>query len=74
MQARRLDRSQQAALVAAREAWADAGYTTAKHGGEGDLVDPDRLAVVIGTGIGGALTLLGQDDVLETEGCAGSRR
>ncbi len=28
-------------------------------------VDPERLAVVIGSGIGGALTLLGQDDILE---------
>ena len=31
-------------------------------------VEPERLAVVVGTGIGGALTLLGQDDVLETSG------
>ena len=28
-------------------------------------VDPDRLGVVIGTGIGGAMTLLDQDDLLE---------
>ena len=59
VQARRLDRSEQVALVAAREAWADAGSPE---------VDPERLAVVIGTGIGGALTLLGQDDVLEQKG------
>ena len=59
VEARRLDRCQQVALVAAREAWADAG--------EPEL-DPDRLGVVVGTGIGGALTLLGQDDVLETVG------
>jgi 3-oxoacyl-[acyl-carrier-protein] synthase II len=31
-------------------------------------VDPLRIAVVFGTGIGGALTLLGQDDVLEEKG------
>ena len=68
VEARRLDRCQQAALVAGREAWTDAGYTTVKRGGEGELVDPDRLAVVIGTGIGGALTLLGQNDVLENRG------
>lgn len=68
VEARRLDRCQQAALVAAREAWADAGYTTTRHGGEGDLVDPDRLAVVIGTGIGGALTTLGQNGVLDHRG------
>ncbi|MFL6128854.1 MAG: beta-ketoacyl-[acyl-carrier-protein] synthase family protein [Mycobacteriales bacterium] len=68
VEARRLDRCQQAALVAGREAWADAGYATLKRGGDGDAVDPDRLAVVIGTGIGGALTMLGQDDVLESRG------
>jgi 3-oxoacyl-[acyl-carrier-protein] synthase II len=59
VEARRLDRCQQVALVAAREAWADAGSPE---------VDKERLAVVIGTGIGGALTLLGQDDVLEAKG------
>ncbi|MGW4158546.1 beta-ketoacyl-[acyl-carrier-protein] synthase family protein [Streptomyces sp. NPDC004788] len=57
--ARRLDRSQQAALVAAAEAWADAGAPA---------VDPDRLTSAIGTGIGGVRTLLEQDDVLETSG------
>ena len=57
--ARRLDRSQQAAVVAAREAWQDAGAPE---------VDGDRLAVVIGTGIGGVQTLLAQDDVLERSG------
>jgi 3-oxoacyl-[acyl-carrier-protein] synthase II len=31
-------------------------------------VDPERLAVVVATGIGGALTLLAQDDLLETGG------
>ncbi|MFI7501673.1 beta-ketoacyl-[acyl-carrier-protein] synthase family protein [Streptomyces sp. NPDC049687] len=59
MEARRLDRCEQVALIAAREAWADAGRPQ---------VDPERLAVVIGTGTGGVLTLLGQDDVLERSG------
>lgn len=59
VQARRMDRCEQIALVAAREAWADAGRPE---------VDPERLAVVIGTGTGGALTLLGQDDALEASG------
>jgi 3-oxoacyl-[acyl-carrier-protein] synthase II len=59
VQARRTDRSQQAALVAAAEAWADAGSPD---------VDPDRLAAVVGTGIGGVTTLLEQDDVLESGG------
>lgn len=62
VRARRLDRSQQAALVAAAEAWADAGAPA---------VDPDRLASAIGTGIGGVQTLLKQDDALEA---AGTRR
>ncbi|MFE6843139.1 beta-ketoacyl-[acyl-carrier-protein] synthase family protein [Streptomyces sp. NPDC057686] len=59
VQARRMDRCEQLALVAAREAWAGAGRPE---------VEPERLAVVIGTGTGGALTLLGQDDVLEASG------
>ncbi len=59
VEARRLDRCQQVALVAAREAWADAGAPD---------MDLERLGVVIGTGIGGALTLLGQDDILEQDG------
>ncbi|MFD7660662.1 beta-ketoacyl-[acyl-carrier-protein] synthase family protein [Actinosynnema sp. NPDC059797] len=58
-EARRLDRSQQVAVVAAREAWADAGAPE---------VDPVRLAVAFGTGIGGALTMLDQDDLLERRG------
>ncbi|MEO5831937.1 MAG: beta-ketoacyl-[acyl-carrier-protein] synthase family protein [Nakamurella sp.] len=60
VEARRLDRSQQAALIAAREAWADAGSP--------DEIDPLRRGTVIGTGIGGAVTLLDQDDLLETAG------
>jgi len=59
VQAKRLDRSQQAALVAAAEAWADAGAPE---------VDPERLASAIGTGIGGVGTLLSEDDVLERSG------
>ena len=49
VEARRLDRSQQVALIAAREAWADAGSP--------DDIDPLRRGTVIGTGIGGAVTL-----------------
>lgn len=59
VEARTLDRVQQLALVAAREAWADAGTPD---------VDPERLAAVIGSGIGGVLTLLGQYDVLRERG------
>jgi 3-oxoacyl-[acyl-carrier-protein] synthase II len=65
VQARRLDRSEQAAIVASREAWADAGFT-----GRSDEagLDPLRVAVVIGTGIGGVTSLLGQYDVLLDKG------
>jgi 3-oxoacyl-[acyl-carrier-protein] synthase II len=58
---RRLDRSEAAALIAANEAWADAGLADAG-------VDRERLAVSVGTGIGGAQTLLAQDDILEASG------
>ncbi|MEU5980579.1 beta-ketoacyl-ACP synthase II [Streptomyces sp. NPDC047315] len=64
--ARKLDRSAQFALIAAREAWADAGYTA--PAGEGDAVDPDRLGTVIASGIGGVTTLLDQYDVLKEKG------
>jgi 3-oxoacyl-[acyl-carrier-protein] synthase II len=61
VEARTLDRSQQLALVAAREAWTDAGL------GDG-AVEPERLAVVVASGIGGVLTLLSQYDVLRERG------
>ncbi|EFC82468.1 beta-ketoacyl-ACP synthase II [Parafrankia sp. EUN1f] len=59
VEARTLDRSQQMALVAAREAWADAGSPE---------VDSERLAVCVASGIGGVLTLLHQHDVLREKG------
>jgi 3-oxoacyl-[acyl-carrier-protein] synthase II len=65
VQARRLDRSEQAAIVAAREAWADAGFTGRSD--ENDL-DPTRVAVVIGTGIGGVTSLLAQYDIYKAKG------
>jgi 3-oxoacyl-[acyl-carrier-protein] synthase II len=65
VQARRLDRAQQAAIVAAREAWADAGFTG--RAAENDL-DPVRVAVVIGTGIGGVTSLIDQHDVMLEKG------
>ena len=65
VQARRLDRGEQAALVAAREAWADAGFTgKAAEAG----LEPTRVAVVIGTGIGGVTSLLSQYDILLEKG------
>jgi 3-oxoacyl-[acyl-carrier-protein] synthase II len=64
VKARRLDRSEQVALVAAREAWADAGFGD----GPNPDIDGERVAVVVGSGIGGALTLLGQWDILRESG------
>ncbi|MFD6261782.1 beta-ketoacyl-[acyl-carrier-protein] synthase family protein, partial [Micromonospora chalcea] len=58
---RRLDRSEAIAIIAARQAWADAGLAEAGP-------DPERLAVSVGSGIGGATTLLAQDDILEASG------
>ncbi|MCX5537344.1 beta-ketoacyl-[acyl-carrier-protein] synthase family protein [Streptomyces sp. NBC_00006] len=58
-EARKLDRGEQMALLGAREAWQDAGAPQ---------VEPERLAVVIGTGTGGVLTTLGQDDIFEASG------
>lgn len=56
---RRMDPSAQYAIVAAREAWADAGAPE---------VEPERLGVAIGTGIGGVWTLLTQWDTLKEKG------
>ncbi|MEU1587559.1 beta-ketoacyl-ACP synthase II [Micromonospora sp. NPDC005710] len=58
---RRLDRSEAIAIIAAQEAWADAGLA-------GSDLDGERLAVSVGSGIGGATTLLAQDDILEASG------
>jgi 3-oxoacyl-[acyl-carrier-protein] synthase II len=66
VKARRMDRSGQFALVAALEAWADAGY--ALPGAEGDTVDPERLAVAMASGIGGVTTLLNNYDMLKEKG------
>jgi len=65
VQARRLDRAEQAALVAAAEAWADAGFTgrAAEHG-----LDENRVAVVIGTGVGGVTSLIHQHDIMLERG------
>lgn len=65
-QARKLDRSAQFALVAAQEAWKDAGFSA--KAGEDTSVNPDRLGAVIASGIGGVTTLLDQYDVLKEKG------
>jgi 3-oxoacyl-[acyl-carrier-protein] synthase II len=68
VQARRLDRTAQLALVAAREAWADAGLPAPDTDGYAEQVDADRLGVVVGTGIGGVLTTLANYDALRERG------
>jgi len=57
--AKRLDPSSQFALVAAMEAWADAGSPD---------VEPERLGVDFATGIGGLWTLLDAWDTLREKG------
>jgi 3-oxoacyl-[acyl-carrier-protein] synthase II len=63
VKARRLDRSGQLALVAALEAWADAGLA-----GEDANVDKERLGVAMASGIGGVQTLLTNYDNLTLKG------
>ena len=64
VEARKMDRSTQLGLVAALEAWQHAGFGL----GDDNPVDPTRLAVSIGTGIGGLHTLLGQWDTQKEKG------
>jgi len=59
VQARRLDRCEQFALIAAREAWADAGAPE---------VEPERLGVVVSSGIGGVASTLAAYDTLREKG------
>lgn len=56
---RRMDRSEQFAIVAAREAWKDAGSPE---------IDGERLGVVIASGIGGVITLMDQHEILKEKG------
>jgi len=59
VQSRRLDRCEQFALVAAREAWAHAGSPE---------VDPERLGVVVSSGIGGVASTLSAYELLKEKG------
>ncbi|WP_043501860.1 beta-ketoacyl-[acyl-carrier-protein] synthase family protein [Georgenia sp. SUBG003] len=56
---RRMDPSAQYALVAAREAWEDAGSPE---------VDGERLGTVVGSGIGGVWTILDAWDTVKEKG------
>lgn len=58
---KRLDPSAQMALVATREAWADAGTPE---------VDPERLGAVVSTGIGGVWTMLTAWDTVRERGAS----
>ena len=60
-QRRKLDRVQQIALVAGREAWADAGAPE---------IDPERLGVCVTSGIGGLTTILTQHDTMRERGAS----
>ena len=56
---RKMDPSAQYAIIAAREAWADAGSPE---------VEPERLATVVGSGIGGVWTILSAWDTIKEKG------
>jgi 3-oxoacyl-[acyl-carrier-protein] synthase II len=59
VQARKLDRCEQLALVAARAAWADAGI---------EDIDPERLGVSVSSGIGGISSTITAYDNLNSRG------
>jgi len=67
VKARRLDRSGQFALIAALEAWKDAGLSTGLAETTAN-VDAERLAVAMASGIGGVTTLLANYDALLEKG------
>ncbi|GAB3436732.1 beta-ketoacyl-[acyl-carrier-protein] synthase family protein [Flindersiella endophytica] len=61
VEARRMDRYEQFAMVATREAWKDAGLVDAGVPGE-------RIAVSIASGIGGIASTINMYDTLNTKG------
>ncbi len=65
VRARRLDRSSQFALIAAIEAWRDAGLEAPQNAGE---LDGDRIGVAMASGIGGVQTLLANYDAMLAKG------
>ncbi len=67
VETKRLDPSGQFAVISARQAWQDAGFS-AGDAEEADELDPERLAVSFGTGIGGVWTLLDSWDTLRERG------
>ena len=67
VQAKRLDPSGQLSVAAARQAWTDAGFSGA-DADTSDELDPTRVGVAFGTGIGGVWTLLDAWDTLVEKG------
>jgi 3-oxoacyl-[acyl-carrier-protein] synthase II len=65
VKARRLDRSSQLAMVAAMEAWHDAGLDVVQQSGE---LNGERVGVAMASGIGGVNTLLDNYDTLKAKG------
>lgn len=61
-EARRSDRFAQLAIVACEEALGEAGW------GGGPAHDPERVACIIGTGVGGLQTIESQHDVMRERG------
>lgn len=58
---RRMDPFTQIGLIAAREAWKDAGF-------DGPAADPERSGCIMGTGIGGITSILDQQEVFVESG------
>jgi 3-oxoacyl-[acyl-carrier-protein] synthase II len=67
--ARRMNRAAQFAVLAAREAWADAGY--ADGGTRESGLDPERVGVSLGAILGDASVLVGGDRRLREKGPRG---
>ncbi|MGA5212816.1 beta-ketoacyl-[acyl-carrier-protein] synthase family protein [Streptomyces pseudogriseolus] len=67
--ARRMNRAAQFAVLAAREAWADAGY--ADGGTRESGLDPERVGVSLGAILGDASVLVGGDRKLRDRGPRG---
>jgi 3-oxoacyl-[acyl-carrier-protein] synthase II len=71
-EARRADRFTQLALAACAEALTDAGWDTRRPDASGRAdglpYDPERIGCVLGTGVGGIITLTGGQDTLRERG------
>lgn len=63
-EAKRMDRFCQFAVAASRQAWSDAGLPDLSAG----IVDPERVGVYIGSGVGGISTFALNQDTLRERG------